>query len=208
VALLLAAWLTAIPLAFAWENRFPRPPRPKHVDGILVLGGGYDSLLLRQRQAPQTNDTAYRLVEGYAAARHYPNARLVFTGGSGALGGASFPESDTARYIFTELGRDPKHMILESRSRNTYENILFSKAMVKPKPGEVWLLATSAMHMPRAMAIARKLDWPMTPWPTDFRTDADSGREIWDIASNLGLLDYVVHEWVGLVAYRVSGKAH
>ena len=207
VALLLTAWLAAVPLARAWEDRYPRPAWPRHVDGVLVLGAGFDSMLLRQRRAPQTNGGVYRLVEGLAAARHYPGAKLVFTGGSGALGGARFPESDTARYVFTELGRDPTHIILESRSRNTYENILFSKTIVKPKPGEVWLLATSAMHMPRAMAIARKLDWPMMPWPSDFVTGPDSSRDFWEIAGNLWLMDYVVHEWIGLAAYRLSGRA-
>jgi len=207
VAVLVLAWLAAVPLARGWENRYPRPSWPGHVDGVVVLGGGYDSQLLRQRNAPQANESAYRLVEGFAAARHYPKARLVFTGGSGLLGGASFPESDTARHIFTELGQDPARMILESHSRNTYENLLFSKAIVEPKPGEVWLLATSAMHMPRAMAIARKLDWRMTPWPTDFITGPGSGREIWQVADNLSLLDYVVHEWLGLAAYRLTGKA-
>src|ERR1700743_380387 len=49
VALMLVAWLAALPLARAWENRYPRPPWPSHVDGILVLGGGYDSVLLHQR---------------------------------------------------------------------------------------------------------------------------------------------------------------
>jgi len=207
VALLLVAWLAAGPLVRDWEGRYPRPPWPSRVDGILVLGSGFDSQLLRDRRAPQTNAGVYRLVEGLAAARRYPQARLVFTGGSGALGGAPFPEADTARYVFVELGRDPKQMILESRSRNTYENLLFSKAMVKPKPGEVWLLATSAMHMPRAMAIARKLDWPMTPWPTDFMTGPQTGRDIWEISGNFAFLDYVVHEWIGLAAYRLSGKA-
>ena len=207
VALLLVAWLAAVPLVKAWEDQYRRPPWPSHVDGVLVLGSGFDSVLLRQRHAPQANGGAYRLVEGLAAARRYPGAKLVFTGGSGALGGSLFPEADTARYVFAELGRDPKQMILESRSRNTYENFLFSKAMVKPKPGEVWLLATSAMHMPRAMAISRKLDWPMTPWPTDFMTGAETGRDIWELPGNFSLLDYAVHEWIGLVAYRLSGKA-
>jgi uncharacterized SAM-binding protein YcdF (DUF218 family) len=173
----------------------------------VVLGSGFDSALLRQRHAPQTNDGAYRLIEGLAAARRYPGARLVFTGGSGALGGAPYPESDTARYVFNELGRDPGQVILESRSRNTYENILFSKALVKPKREEVWLLVTAAMHMPRAMAITRRLDWPMTPWPSDFITGPESGRALWEVTGNFGLLDYVVHEWIGLAAYRFSGKA-
>ncbi|HTC83067.1 MAG TPA: YdcF family protein [Rhizomicrobium sp.] len=207
VALILTAWLAAVPLARVWENRYPRPPWPDHVDGILVLGSGFDSALLRQRHAPGTNEGAYRLVEGLAAARHYPDARLVFTGGSGALEGSQFPESDTARYVFTELGQDPKHMILESRSRNTYENILYSKAIVKPRPGEVWLLVTAAMHMPRAMAITRKLDWRMMAWPSDFTTGPQSSGSIWGVTGNLELMDYVVHEWIGLEAYRLTGKA-
>jgi len=213
VALLLVGWLAVGPLMRDLENRYPRPPWPKHVDGILVLGGGFDSLLLRQRHAPGTNRGAYRLVEGLAAARQYPDAKLVFTGGSGALGGSEFPESDTARYVFTELGRDPQKIVLESRSRNTYENILFSKAIVKPKPGEVWLLVTSAMHMPRAMAVAHKLQWRMTAWPSDFITRPDTSGNLWDItgilaaADNLGLVDYAVHEQLGLIAYRLSGKA-
>jgi uncharacterized SAM-binding protein YcdF (DUF218 family) len=207
VALVLVAWLAAPPLVRDWEERYPRPAWPARVDGVLVLGSGFDSALLRARKAPQTNAGVIRLVEGVAAARRYPQARLVFTGGSGALGGALFPEADTARYVFVELGRDPRRMILESRSRNTYENLLFSKAMVKPRPGEVWLLATSAMHMPRAMAIARKLNWSMTPWPTDFMTGPESSRDIWEITGNFAFLDYVVHEWIGLAAYRLSGKA-
>jgi uncharacterized SAM-binding protein YcdF (DUF218 family) len=103
----LLAWLTAVPLAHSLEDQYPRPAWPAHVDGILVLGSGFDTALLRARGAPSPNEGAYRLIEGFAAARHYPQARLVFTGGSGRLGGAPFSEAETARIIFTELGQDP-----------------------------------------------------------------------------------------------------
>ena len=192
------------PLMRALEDHYPRGPWPAHVDGVLVLGSGYDTALLRARGAPQLNGGAYRLVEGFAAARRYPGARLMFTGGSGALGGALYAEAGTARYVFTELGQDPARMVLEARSRNTYENILFSKDMVKPKPGEVWLLVTSAFHMPRAMAIARKLDWPMLPWPSDYMT---TPGKTFAFNDDMGMADLAVHEWVGLLAYRLTGKA-
>jgi uncharacterized SAM-binding protein YcdF (DUF218 family) len=208
VLLLALAALLAVPMARDLEDRYPRPPWPKHVDGILVLGAGFDTALFRARGVPATNDGIWRLEAGFAAARHYPQARLVFTGGSGVLGGSAFSEAETARILLSEMGQDLKRLTLEDRSRNTYENILFSKAIVKPKPGEVWLLATAAMHMPRAMAIARKLDWPMTPWPSDYLT-APSGGDFdpLSITGNLLYMDYVVHEWMGLLAYKLSGKA-
>jgi uncharacterized SAM-binding protein YcdF (DUF218 family) len=97
--------------------------------------------------------------------------------------------------------------MLEARSRNTYENIVFTKQIVKPKPGQVWLLATSAIHMPRAMAIASKQGWPMVPWPTDYFTSPTSKGDWLFVADNLGLADYAVHEWIGIFAYRLTGKA-
>ena len=206
--LLVLASVLAAPLARNLEDRYPRPPWPAHIDGILVLGSGFDTALFRARGVPQSNEGIWRVEAGFAAARRYPGARLVFSGGSGALGGAPFSEAETARMLLTEMGQDPRQLTLETRSRNTYENFLFSKGIVKPKPGEVWLLATAAMHMPRAMAIARKLDWPMTPWPSDYLT-APSGGDVnpLNVTGNFAYIDYVVHEWIGLLAYRLGGKA-
>jgi uncharacterized SAM-binding protein YcdF (DUF218 family) len=191
----------------ALEDRYPRPAWPAHVDGILILSPGFDTATLKERGVPATNAGDMRLVEGFAAARHYPGARVVFTGGSGVLGGAKYSEAETARYLFGELGLDPARLTLEPQSRNTYENILFSKALTKPKPGETWLLVTSAFHMPRAVAIARKLDWPMVPWPSDYITGTHAPSADFGIGANLALSDYAVHEWIGLLAYRLSGKA-
>ena len=134
----------------------------------------------------------------------------MFTGGSGVLGGVGGPpwsEAETARYIFAQVGLAPARLILEPRARNTYENILFTKALVKPRPGEVWLLVTSAVHMPRAMAIARKLNWPMLPWASDYVTAPHGAVIDFDIAGNLSALDYAVHERIGLLVYRLTAKA-
>ena len=209
ILVLLAAGVSPLPMMAVkvLESQYSRPPWPAHVDGVLMLGAGFDTGLLRVRHAPQTNDGAYRLVEGYAAARHYPNARIVFSGGSGALRGSRFSEAETARYVLEEMGLDPRRLVLEARSRNTYENIVFTKELVKPKPGQVWLLATSAFHMPRAMAIAKKQGWPMVPWPTDYITAPDYKGDWLLVADNLGLADYAMHEWIGMLAYRLTGKA-
>jgi uncharacterized SAM-binding protein YcdF (DUF218 family) len=192
----------------ALEDQYPHPAWPAHVDGVLILGSGESAAILRQRGAPQLNEGAYRLIAAMAAAERYPQARILFTGGSAVLIGAQNAESVTARYVLCELGLDPGRLLLEQHSRNTYENILFSKELAKPKPGDVWLLDTSAVHMPRAMAIARKLDWPMVPWPSDYVTAPGSaGGDLFDVGGNLGLTDYAMHEWIGMLAYRLSGKA-
>lgn len=207
-ALILGVSLSPLPyLAMrAIEEQYPRPLSPPHVDGILILGSGFDSALLKARGAPQTNAGVYRLVEGFIAARHHPEAKVVFSGGSGALRGARWSEAETARYVLEGLGLDRRRMILEARSRNTYENILFTRQMVRPRPGQVWLLATSAAHMPRAMAIARKQAWPMLPWPTDYMTAPQGGGWL-DAGGGFWFADYAVHEWIGMIAYRLTGKA-
>jgi len=61
--------------------------------------------------------------------------------------------------------------------------------------------------MPRAMAIARKQGWPMVPWPTDYFTAPNSKGDWLFVADNLGMADYAVHEWIGMLAYRLTGKA-
>ncbi|HVW73791.1 MAG TPA: YdcF family protein [Rhizomicrobium sp.] len=196
------------PLIRALEDRYPHPAWPAHVDGVLVLGSGEDADTLLQRGAPQTNEGAYRLIAAMAIAHRYPAARVVFTGGSAVLIGAQNAETVTARYVFSELRLDPTRLLLESRARNTYENILFSKALIHPKPGEIWLLDTAAIHMPRAMAVARKLGWRMVPWPSDYITaPGGDGADLLDVGGNLGLSDYAMHEWIGMLAYRLSGKA-
>jgi uncharacterized SAM-binding protein YcdF (DUF218 family) len=196
------------PLIRALENRYPLPPWPAHVDGVLVLGSGFDVNILRKRHAPQANEGVNRLVAALALARHYPDAKVVFTGGSGDLANPQNAETVTARYIFTELGLAPGRFTLEPRARNTYENILFSQELMKPKPGQVWLLDTAAIHMPRAMAVARKLGWPMIAWPSDYiTTPSSAGIDLFDVSGNLSLTDYAVHEWIGMLAYRLGGKA-
>jgi uncharacterized SAM-binding protein YcdF (DUF218 family) len=184
------------------EDQYPRPAWPSRVDGVLVLGGGLDAAVLRVRRAPAQEDSETRLVSAYEVARRYPDARVVFSGGSARLDPSAYTEADAARAIFRQMGLDPARLILESRSRNTYENILFSRDLVLPKAGEVWLLATSAIQMPRAMMVARRAGWGLVPWPTDYITAAGSRRS-YSISANLALADAAFHEWIGLVVYRL-----
>jgi uncharacterized SAM-binding protein YcdF (DUF218 family) len=203
-------FLLVVPIGY-WllkplEDRFLRPPLPARVDGIVVLGGGMDPLVYEARTAPAEDTVEGRLVAAAELSRRYPNARIVFSGGSGAPDGP--PETVAARVVFTELGVPQNRIIYEERSRNTWENLAFSKQLVHPKAGEVWVLATSAVHLPRAMLIAARLHWRLIAWPTDYKTSRECCGLVSspDLADNLEAIDTGLHEWLGMLAYKFEGE--
>ena len=97
--------------------------------------------------------------------------------------------------------------MLETRSRNTEENAVFTKELVQPKPGERWLLVTSAQHMPRAIGCFRRAGFPVEAYPVDWHTRrALRLAPMETLSGGLGRLDNAVHEWIGLVSYWLTGR--
>jgi uncharacterized SAM-binding protein YcdF (DUF218 family) len=199
-----ASQLIALPL----ENRFARPASaPAAVDGVIVLGGAVDQILTEAHGIPALNGAAERMTEMMTLARHYPTARLVFTGGQGTFVQGSLTEAEVARRLWTGMGLPEQRVLYEDRSRNTHENAVFTRDLLRPQPGETWLLVTSAQHMPRAMGVFRAAGWDPLAWPVNFTTG--STPRIWydaPFAARLGQFEGALREWVGLVAYRLLGR--
>jgi uncharacterized SAM-binding protein YcdF (DUF218 family) len=200
----LGAWLIA-PL----EDRFPPAPADMAAPyGIIVLGGAIDDRLGRVRHQVILDDSAARLTEGVALSRRFPQARLVYTGGSNSLTDSETTEAHDAGALFVALGVDPARITLEDRSRNTDENARFTRDLLHPEPSQIWLLVTSAYHMPRSMGLFRKAGFNVVAYPVDYRSegifrDWRLSNEVW---RGLRLFDVAAHEWVGLAAYYASGK--
>ncbi|MBI4030219.1 MAG: YdcF family protein [Proteobacteria bacterium] len=193
----------------ALENKYARPAAmPEQVDGIVVLGGAFDTYISAKRGAATVNDGGERVFEAIALAKRYPMAVPVFSGGEGLLFEDTGPESDDMAAWMEAAGVDPARFIFEDESRNTRENLLFTKNLVLPQEGETWLLVTSAYHMPRAMMVARGAGWELVPWPVDYRTDGKI--RLWpqkfDVAGNFYKTDLALHELVGMAAYRLLRK--
>jgi len=192
------------------EQRFPASTEPGAApDGIIVLGGSFSMWLSASYEQPQLNDSAERLLTFLALARRYPQARLVFTGGSGVPSLQEVREAEFARQLFSDLGLDPERVIFERESRNTYENAANSRALVNPSPAETWLLITSAYHMPRSMGAFCQQGWKLQAYPVDYQTLA-GGPDLlhFGFAANLRALSLAWHELLGLVAYRLTGKTN
>ena len=196
-------WLIA-PL----ENRFTaNMALPSKVDGIVVLGGAILPQMSNSWQQPEINGAAERLTNFLYLARLYPNAQLVFTGGSGAVTEQEFKEAETAQMLFKQLGLAERAIIFESESRNTSENARNSKELVTPENNENWLLITSAFHMPRSIGVFCQQQWVVQPYPVDhYSQKANLLRVDFSFGENLSVLGVAIREWVGLVAYRISGR--
>lgn len=188
------------------ENRFPEPtPLPATVDGIIVLGGSIDPVRSQERGRPIIFDAPERLTALVELSRRYPEARVIFTGGSGYVTRQDVREAHYTAVLLTALGVPEGRVLYEDQSRNTRENADFSKTLVVPKAGEIWLLVTSAWHMPRSVGTFRAAGWPVIPYPVDYQSGANPNGWRGLLGRNATTLRKAAHEWIGLVYYRLRG---
>jgi uncharacterized SAM-binding protein YcdF (DUF218 family) len=208
--LLVATWTTFGALLLRpLEDRFARPdPAPAEVAGIILLGGGFEGAVNLARGGYELNDSGDRMVEAAVLARRYPDAKVIVSGGTGSLLFEGEADADTAQRLLTALGVAPERLVLEKRSRNTYENAIFTGDLVRPQPGQKWLLVTSAFHMPRSMALFRKAGFEVIAWPSDYRTKGTEGigRAEDSVSDSLENTSLGIREWIGLVAYWATGR--
>jgi uncharacterized SAM-binding protein YcdF (DUF218 family) len=196
-------------LLYPLESRFPPwDARLGAPDGIVVLGGSIDPEVSAAHKVAVIRNAADRITATAALARQYPNARIIFSGGSGGLISNEAREADYAGAVLESLGVPRARLMIERRSRNTQENAEFSKEMASPKPGERWLLVTSAYHMPRSVGLFRKAGFPVEPYPVDWRVGGPIDLLAFNSVAGdgLGRVDTGLREWIGLVAYRLTGK--
>jgi len=201
---------TAHYLAYPLEHRFPATTLPDHVAGIILIGGGERVATSEAYAEPQLNSHGSRYVAALRLAARYPGAQLVSTGGpmaepgKGPLG----THSAVAAAILDHVALNPGRVRYDTSSRDTCDHPANTRALVRPLPGDVWVVVTSAMHMPRVMACFRAAGWgDVVPFPTDYRVVMGRwSTGTFQAAANLALLDFAAHEWVGLAYYRLTGR--
>jgi uncharacterized SAM-binding protein YcdF (DUF218 family) len=195
------------------EKRFTVPSiLPTNIDGIIILGGGEDLKRSLSWNVAELGTGGDRYIGAADLANLYPHIPVIFTGGSGSLslqntGG----EGTLARKLLTSVGIDAKRLIIESKSRNTYENFKYTKPLLpkfyKGEAKGTYFLVTSAFHMSRAVGVARQQNIKVIPYPVDFRSNADDLRG-WDfdLYDHLKALEPAWREWIGLTVYYYTGK--
>jgi uncharacterized SAM-binding protein YcdF (DUF218 family) len=191
------------------EDRFP-PWDDTHGPpfGIVVLGGAIDEVAASRRPNSELNEAAERMTAAVALALRFPQARIVFTGGTSRLAPDGTNEADVAVRLLERLGVPADRIIAEYHSRTTEENAAFTKGLVRPEPNQRWLLVTSAHHMPRAMGAFRQAQFKVEAYPVDWRTrgPVDLVRPFSTLGDGLRRTDTAMREWIGLFAYWLTGR--
>lgn len=204
IAAPLAAWLAA-PL----EARHETPdPLPAEADGIVVLGGSVDAAASRTSGMLQLGASGERMIAAAALARRYPDALLAFTGVTAEALAADFVATPGPSTLFGGPEFEDRRVVVLPGVRSTYEESIVLLETVAPRPGETWLLVTSAWHMPRAWSTFKSLGWSPVPYPVD--SIASGTRWGWpslpSAAERLAELDTVVREWGAVTMYRRTGR--
>jgi uncharacterized SAM-binding protein YcdF (DUF218 family) len=217
IALVLIAIAGLSPLGNALilplEERFPAWDGSRDTSrgapaGIVSLGGAFDTVVAPARGEVALNEAAERLTAVAELARRYPDARIVFSGGLGRIIYEGVTEASLAARLFDSFGIASERIALEDRSRDTDENARFTKELLDPKPGERWLLVTSAHHIPRAVGVFRAVGFPVEAFPVDYRTRGaiDLLRPFSNVGDGLRRTDTAAREWVGLLIYWLTGR--
>ena len=192
------------------ESHYPEMAPDARLDGyvgMVVLGGALESGRTQMAHVqPMLNDAGERMTGTVAVLRANPSLRVLFTGGEGALMGVGQTEAERAKMFFDSLGVNQQQVQYESASRNTYENAVLTAKLPGVDPTQRWLLVTSAWHMPRSMATFQKAGWNVTAYPVDFRTGDTSHWLDFSMASGAAEWQLALHELVGLLAYKLTGR--
>ena len=175
--------------------------------GVIILGGSFDlELESKERNEVLLNSAAERLTKALEIYRKNPRLLILFSGASNKIKPIGWSESDMAKKFFLEQGVRSENLIFENKSRNTFENIIYSKDIIKNNKG-TWGFVTSAYHIPRSYFAFKKQGLVLEPISVDYRTGTSSIFWInFDIRKGLENWRLLFKEIAGVSYYKITGK--
>jgi uncharacterized SAM-binding protein YcdF (DUF218 family) len=179
----------------------------QQLTGVIILGGSFDlELESKERNEVLLNSGAERLTKALEIYKKNPRLLILFSGASNKIKPVGWSQSDMAEKFFLDQGIRVDNLIFENKSRNTLENISYSKNIIKNNKG-TWGLITSASHMPRSYFAFKKQGLILEPISVDYKTGTSSIFWInFDIKKGLQNWNTILHEVVGISYYKITNK--
>ena len=199
-------WFSA-PFIKPLESKYPaivQIPSSPGIKYVVVLGAGVSADKKIPPNAQLSITALARLIEGIRIHNALPQTRLVLSGG---LMSNNVSEAQAMAKTALSLGIDRRKMILDSQTKDTEDQAQLIKQIVG---NDQFFLVTSASHMPRSIALVKKLGLHPIPTPTDYRVKGDN-REItpgkfFPNAVNVMMVELAMHEYLGMAWAKMRGR--
>jgi uncharacterized SAM-binding protein YcdF (DUF218 family) len=195
------AWLMSGTL----EWHYPVTAYPAgDVDAIVVLGGAASPSDASQPESYAGQSTYLRCQHAAWLYKHWRAVPVMATGGPAPVEALA----TLMRHVLEAEGVPPEAIWTEGRSSSTYENAAFSAELLRARGIRKVALVTEAYHMRRAEGCFRKQGLAVTAAPCSYRTLAleFSGGSLIPNPKMMTLNEDVLHEWIGLAVYKVTGR--
>ncbi|MDC3081503.1 YdcF family protein [Paracoccaceae bacterium] len=179
------------------------------MDSIIVLGGGTGSGKVAEDRNDYTlGEGSERVLKGLEFIRKKPNGTIIFTGFSENLFHGGLSEAEIIEKLIKALNVNSRNILFEKRSRNTFENAIYTSEIVGGLQIKKWGLVTSASHMKRALATFNKQSSEISfdPIPVDFQTKNSIYWGPGKMQSSLNFWRTYIHETIGYWVYKMTGK--
>jgi uncharacterized SAM-binding protein YcdF (DUF218 family) len=190
------------------------PPQSPGISRIVMLAGYAEQNPGTPITSNVSEQTIYSLAEGFRLYRLVPGAKLILSGGVAHQGKA--PVAAMMADFLQQMGVPAQDLIVEGKSRNTYENLIEVRKLVGPDP---FILVATACDLRRSVAVAHKLQMTPYPAPAYIRTlqrhpDKASQEEQIMIflksfkpsLDNLSRIQWAYHEYLGYIWYRLLNR--
>lgn len=187
------------------------------IDSIVILGGGTEPAI-DPRPSVEVNAAGDRVFYGAILARQFPQATVIVSGGDiDFLDLASSSPAEDMLNLLSLMGISEANILIQGESQNTYEDALYTCAILKENGLQQTLLVTSATHMPRSVAVFQKQGCQVIAAPTDFTITEAAWQKLWhpnvqDLLinlvpsySNLSTLTKSIKEYIGIWVYGLKG---
>ena len=177
------------------ESRHP-------VKFVVVLGGGHTSDPKLPITSQIGEESLVRLIEGIRIYKKYSRVKLILSGGKGF---DSIPTATVMAHVAKELGVDENDIILESQSKDTKDEAQLIKPIVR---NNHFILVTSASHMPRSIALFKKLGMNPIPAPTGYLVKKQNlgPASFFPSSGNLRKAERIFHEYLGIAWAKLRGQ--
>lgn len=214
-------WMICVGILVVFTNPFfyrtmvqlwqPLPidlPAGKSYDAGILLGGMSGS---DKNNRGYFGDNADRFIQTANLYHRGIIKKIIVSGGTGSLSQKEPPEAKYLQEQLLDNGVLLADIYMDNRSRNTYENAVFSKIITDSLHlHPPFVLITSALHMKRSKSVFTKAGFQFIAYPCDYKVYPLENTFENTILPRIELLNdwsYFIKEMVGLAVYKLTGKA-